>query len=291
MKPSSFMHCSSVMASAFTVIWSLGCEANGSSSETSTDGVSTSSDTSASSASAMTVDVPTTGLVDTSTTTSGDSSGTTVDAVEPPSECKLQDGNCEDGFKCVPYGQHLGDVDRQGCFPLPDRPDAVGEPCTNLDYDPLAGEVKALDSCGEGAFCWEGICAPACKSDAFFCPQGFDCIEALIPACIAICDPLIVDLCDNGETCQLSTGGFFSCGLAGSTLPLWSPCGGADDCNSGLVCVPPFYADECNGGDCCSPVCDLQGGACPGMMQVCVKLFDVDADPAYDDLGICMIPQ
>lgn len=211
-----------------------------------------------------------------------------------PQPCETWNDACPDGMKCVPYATigytGLGNLDAQGCFPLPTEPGSIGVPCKPLEA--LNAEVIHLDTCEKGVLCWDGTCVPLCQGsiDSWVCPDGFGCAPLLpLAICLASCDPLS-PACDEGEVCEPASN-FFQCSPSTSENGIFETCEMSTDCAEGLVCSPSSWAAECleDSLGCCNSLCDLQAPSCPGAGQECVQFY-APPPSGYENLGVCMVP-
>lgn len=211
-----------------------------------------------------------------------------------PQPCETWNDACPDGMKCMPYATvgftGLGNLDAQGCFPIPTDPGSIGMTCKPLEA--LNAEVIQLDTCGKGALCWDGVCVSLCQGeiDSWECPSGLNCAPLLpLAICLPSCDPLSPD-CDVGEVCEPASD-FFRCSPATSEKGLFEICEVNTDCAQGLVCSPSSWVGECaqNAPGCCNSLCDLQVSNCPGAGQECVQFY-TPPQSGYEDLGVCMVP-
>jgi hypothetical protein len=249
------------------------------------------------------------------TTGNADSTGAIDDSGDDGvmGECILYGADCSlESQKCMPWSledDRLPDETR--CCALQDNPDLVGEGCTVQDYD-----GSCVDSCEEGSMCvvddtesLSGTCRRFCNpGDLSECMDGQTCktfFELLptvlnVPMCMDKCDPLLQDCVQNGWLCipdstTLAGQSGFICVPPPPQTPkmLFDGCALANDCAAGLVCLTADRVPGCNGIACCSAYCSLAEGD-----QTCTDLDPdmrcvdwMSADPEWQDVGACALPQ
>ncbi len=232
----------------------------------------------------------------------------------PGSDCLLEENDCTDpAQKCMPWSENPDRIpDRARCCPLQDNPDLVGEPCTAEEYD-----GSCIDSCESGSMCLidnpdslQGLCRgfcdpgiPDCDGGDGTCKSFFELIPGsfTVPLCMDKCDPLTQDCSPDSWLCIPDTptpsgqSGFI-CVPPPPQEPAGAldPCGLANDCAEGLVCV---VASRVPGGcgaspQCCTAYCDLGDGDAP-CQAIDPQLVCVDwmaPDPTWADVGVCALP-
>ncbi len=228
---------------------------------------------------------------------------TTVD----PGGCSVWDQDCADGEKCMPWANDGGNAwNSSKCTPLDSAPGQPGDPCT------VEGSgVSGVDSCDIGAMCWNvdeenaGTCIALCSGspDAGLCDNpATSCSifnEGFLPLCLPSCDPLLQN-CAEGEACY-PTEESFSCAPDASGPELGGygdPCEYLNACDAGLLCANAAVVPGCEATGCCTEFCDTSvpepaadcGGVAQG--QECVSAFpEGQAQPGYEDVGLCAIPE
>ncbi len=162
-----------------------------------------------------------------------------------------------------------------------------GDDCT------VEGHLTGIDSCIEGTMCWSlnedgiGTCVGLCtgSAEAPVCPAGSCTISGTLNLCLSNCDPLLQD-CPGTDVC-IPYGVGFVCLLdvGGEEGQTGDPCEFANVCDAGLICIEPATASaSCDpaAGGCCTPFCPFPDGACPNPDQQCVQWFDPAMLPAND---------
>lgn len=203
-----------------------------------------------------------------------DSTGETGGGVQP---CSLWDPVCEDGTKCIAYG-NFGEWNLTGCRSAydPAVTRGVGEPCS-VDLGVFAG----FDNCDADALCfdidasWDGTCVGRCGGtpEAPECPDGTVCaIEGggAFSYCLDPCDPLDGG-CSDGRNCVATESGSFVCVSAGP-VEAGAPCKEFIDCEAGTSCTPTPL-----GASVCTPSCDPLQPECPDGMSC----------SPWGDAGLC----
>ncbi len=179
--------------------------------------------------------------------------------------------------------------------------DEPGDDCT------VEGNLTGMDSCIEGAMCWNtnaegvGICIALCTGapEAPICPNNTPCTisgSGVLNLCLSTCDPLLHH-CPEPDVC-VPNGDNFVCmqDASGEQGQANDPCEFANVCDPGLVCLDPVTASaacDAAAGGCCTPFCPFPDGACPNPDQSCVQWFDPMMLPEDDPdlgIGICAVP-
>jgi len=290
----------------------LGCNGSGS------DGTSSDSNDDTTTA-GTTTEAGTFSGPDPTTTGGGDTTdeGLDVDTgpVGPGAECILEDNDCSDpAQKCMPWSENADRVpDGARCCPLQDTPDLVGERCAVEEYD-----GSCLDSCDENMMCLVddstglgGLCrafcdpsSPTCNEGQGTCKSFFELIPGAltVPLCMDRCDPVLQDCSPGSWHCipdsptPAGQSGFICVPPPPEEpLGLFEPCGLANDCEQGLVCLlaSRMPAGSCQGSNtCCGSYCDLTEGDAP-CQAIDPELTCVDwmsPDPTWSDVGVCALP-
>lgn len=232
----------------------------------------------------------------------------------PGNDCILEENDCtEPTEKCMPWSEDADRIpDRARCCPMQDNPDLDGERCTVQDYD-----GSCLDSCEAGTMCLvdqidtlEGLCRPFCNPDETECNGGdgtcksfFELIpnSLTVPLCMDKCDPLAQDCSPPSWHCIPDTptpsgqSGFICVPPPPQEpAPPLDPCGLANDCDQGLVCVlASRVPDGCGASlNCCTAYCSLSEGDAPCQaidpQLTCVSWMA--PDPTWSDVGVCAVP-
>ncbi len=228
-----------------------------------------------------------------STTTETTSESTTTETTGsdiPPPSCDVWLQDCPAGEKCVPYDSTGGNVwNAYKCVPVLGDQQA-GDPCT------YAGPVDATDDCDASSICFDGTCTTQCTGTPAepMCPAMTQCTitnEGVLVLCIPTCDPLVQD-CGAGQGCYWANTNFH-CLPVSEDIPTGEPCGFANDCAAGNLCVDAVNLPMCMGAACCAGYCDLSLGDadCAGQPgTVCVSFFEQGmAPPEYQDVGVCLL--
>ena len=266
---------------------------------------------------------PTTGEMESGTTTQMPPSTTSVTTTTPPSttqtttapldtgefdtgepwldlpeECSIFTQDCPAGYKCAPYANDGGSAwNDTKCVPVVEDPNLPGEPCT------VEGSgVSGIDDCDVTSMCWdidpktnEGTCVahcigdvsdPSCLEPCFGCSIS---ASGPIALCLPTCDPLTQN-CDVGQACH-PVSELFACVPDGSPegTGIGSACEFINACPPGLFCLDASVVPACESGvGCCAPVCPV-GGAdpCPGLLPgtECTPWFP-EGPPK--DAGLCL---
>ncbi len=259
----------------------------------------------------------TTGVAGSTTTgVAGSDTVATVDDTGPSGddagECDLVENDCtEVTQKCMPWSENADRIpDSTRCCPLNENPDLDGEACTVEDYD-----GSCVDSCEAGTMCvvdnpegLEGLCRSFCDPGTVNCEGGdgtcksfFELVPGSItvPLCMDKCDPLLQDCSPPGWFCipdsptPAGQSGFI-CVPPPPEQPdsLFDPCGLANDCAQGLVCVPASRVPGCDSLSCCTAYCGLSEGDAPCQDlhpdTQCVSWMS--PDPTWSDVGVCALP-
>jgi hypothetical protein len=248
---------------------------------------------------------PTTSDSDPTTPTTGletDSAGFIVfiDPLDLPGPaCSTYDDQCPEGEKCSPFSAGGLIWDTLGCFPLDPAPDAVGEPCT------AELGLSGVDSCAQGAMCWnvneagEGTCIAFCGGSPEFpmCAEDTSCTivnDGVLNVCLPGCDPLAQD-CEAGQAC-IAVADEFTCvpDASGAEGQQGDECMFLNGCDPGLLCVDGTAVPGCP-GFCCTSLCDAtdpaSSAACDDLAAgtECVPFFAVPP-PGSADVGVCLTP-
>ena len=213
------------------------------------------------------------------------------------SECDPYMQDCPEGEKCIPYASAGENWDANKCVPV-EGDKGVGEPCT---YDEV---VTATDDCDQDSHCWQlqledgvfaGVCTAFCggTADDPNCAEGLTCLianEGSITACVAACDPLAQD-CGEGLGCAWDSQAF-SCMVTSAGLAAGEPCGFANDCAPGSVCIDAEASLACEGAACCVDYCDLTApDACADPQLECAAMFAEGRAPeGLESVGLCVAP-
>jgi hypothetical protein len=214
--------------------------------------------------------------------------------------CEPFEQDCARGEKCVPYGSTGGWQDANKCVPVVGD-QAAGEPCS---YD---GLVDATDDCDATGACWNtqevegelvGTCHSFCTGTQEMpeCPQGYECLlssDSVVTLCFPDCDPVAQD-CADELGCYWSGIAFIcTATLESPGVSPGQPCGFANDCEVGSMCLDASVIPNCMGSGCCGSFCDLGLGdahcaAVPGTS--CVPFWEQGTAPAgYEHVGICVV--
>ncbi len=296
-----------------------GCLTVAPSSPTATDGTATSDPTTAASsthgATASSLTATTTGTNTSTNTSAGTSTSTSTSDGSTTSctflqcsdyshdndfECDINLQDCPEGEKCNMWANDGGSSwNATRCVPVVLNPDGIGESCTVLQSG-----VSGIDTCIEGAVCWdvdtesgEGTCVAFCTGnwqDGFACPEGYYCGGSRwITLCERICDPLAQD-CPEYDLC-VPIDGTPKCTLdaSGDAGAYGDPCEYINTCDPGLLCVHAEHVPKCEAASCCSPMCDTsKANTCPSDDQVCLPWWEEGMAPqGYETLGVCGIPE
>lgn len=186
-----------------------------------------------------------------------------------------------DATKCVPV---VGDQ-------------AAGDPCV------YGGSSSADDDCDESTYCWDveeidgaliGVCSPFCGGipDNWACAEGTTCLIAnddAIALCIDTCDPLTLE-CGEGRACTWN-GQTFGCLVTTTDQAVGDPCGYANDCVLGSLCMDAALTPDCLGSACCVETCATDDPeACAGQLE-CASFFAEGRAPAgAETIGVCVSP-
>jgi len=288
----------------------LGCEGSGSDGE----GVTGSNDdTSTTSTTGGTLSGPNTSSSD-GVIATDDVLDDDTGPIGPGAECLLEDNDCTDpAQKCMPWSENADRVpDAARCCPLQDTPDLVGERCAVEEYD-----GSCLDSCDENMMCLvdnpkglEGLCRgfcdpamPTCNEGQGTCKSFFELVPGAltVPLCMDRCDPVLQDCSPGSWHCipdsptPAGQSGFICVPPPPQEpLAIFEPCGLANDCEQGLVCIlaSRLPAGSCDGATCCSSYCDLPEGNAP-CQAIDPGLECVDwmsPEPTWADVGVCAVP-
>ena len=151
--------------------------------------------------------------------------------------------------------------------------------------------------------CWdvdsetdEGVCVSLCagtSAEDGTCDAGLTCSifsGGVLSLCLPGCDSLLQD-CSGGSLC-IPNGEGFACVLdaSGDGGFFGDSCEDANSCKRGLSCLNADFVEGCEGEGCCTPFCDTsERNSCPGRSQECIPWYDGDAQPGYENVGVCGI--
>jgi hypothetical protein len=214
------------------------------------------------------------------------------------SRCDVFDQDCPRDTKCAPWDSSgNGEWTGTKCTPV-GGPGVAGDLCT-VEGNPMSG----VDDCALGFLCFDvdaenhGTCVPLCTGteDMPQCPGGLACMaidEGVLYLCMPGCEPLVQD-CPEGELC-LPIDETFLCApdASGDAGAVNDPCGAADACDEGLICLASDAASSACDPQftgCCQPYCQLPDGPCPNPDQVCKPVYETNP-PGHEDVGHCAIP-
>lgn len=228
---------------------------------------------------------------------------TDTDDAGPDLQCDVWEQDCPEGQKCMPWANDGGTSwNATKCTDINPNPGLPGDPCTVTDNG-----VSGIDSCEEGAMCWnvdpetnEGVCVGFCDGspDNFSCTeQNTTCVianQGVLILCVPTCDPLLQNC--EGELCipNPTDADYFVCILdaSGEEGAYGDPCEFANACDPGLVCLDAPYVPGCQASGCCTPFCNLmEEYTCPGQGQECIAWHEEMVPPGYENVGVCGIPQ
>ena len=130
------------------------------------------------------------------------------DAGSSPIECDLQQEDCPEGQKCMPWandGSSMWNATKR--VPVDPAPVPVGEAC-----EAPGGGLTGIDNCEKHVMCFEvqgntGICRAMCDSGT--CPADFNCFignDEVLQLCLPACDLNMPD-CPPAHTCLPVLGG------------------------------------------------------------------------------------
>lgn len=226
------------------------------------------------------------------------------DAGGATSQCDPWAQDCPDGEKCVAYRSPGGSTwDSNRCVPVVANPGAAGDPCTETGA-PQSGE----DDCDENSVCnyvveGQGVCVafcegsaqnPTCSDSNTSCNIDNDGTRIL---CNPLCDPILQDCPDNSRmTCLVANGSeTFNCelGWGDGGIGVGEECVFDNACLNGNLCIFDATAvPNCQGVGCCTPYCEVGSDTCPDAETECVPFYaDGSAPPAYEHVGVCLIPE
>lgn len=181
-------------------------------------------------------------------------------------ECDLDEQDCPQGEKCVPWANDGGPVwNATACRPVDADPVGLGEAC-----DAMAGPTGGVDTCDAGLACFlvdgrgQGVCSQLCSEAEPACTDGSDC--AVIPEapeigfCVVpgLCDPLGTD-CGDAEVCVPTVPQTYQCLPEVSAAQLGDPCAAQNSCGPGLLCVDGAELANCETDACCTSFCNPAG--------------------------------
>ncbi len=309
------------ISTAFYAALALGCASEDSENATQSSTASTSSTTggdhsgSVTSAPGSVTDetvgdsVPTMGTASTTTpdtVTDSDSTGEACSFLNCDDMqgdwCDVFAQDCPEGQKCAPWADDGSNAwNAVKCVEVTGT-DKPGDECT------VSGLLTGMDSCIEGAICWNsndegvGTCLALCTGspEAPMCPNKTLCSisgSGVLNLCLPTCDPLLQDCDDPADLC-IPNGDSFTCVLdaGGEQGQANDPCEFVNVCDPGLMCLhPATVSAACDpaAGGCCTPFCKFPGGACPNPDQSCVQWFDPGQLPENDPqlaIGVCGVP-
>ncbi len=184
--------------------------------------------------------------------------------------------------------------------------------CAELVDDPLPpnspcelGALPGQDACGADAVCWDagngmGTCLRFCndidnwEAALAQCGEGFTCnYFKNLPGDDALCTPTCTPL--DGD-CPGTCGCFwvnteFMCVPLTENIATGQPCGFINDCAMDHLCADGAVMPDCAGSACCASYCRLSEGVCSQPGTQCMPFFEEGmAPPAYEDVGICILP-
>jgi hypothetical protein len=209
-------------------------------------------------------------------------------------ECDPFAQDCPEGEKCVPYASSGDEWDANKCVPVTGE-QAIGEPCM------YGGGVEATDDCDANGICLDrdgdmlGACHEFCQGtpDQPECPDNLLCEisnEGSAALCVEQCNPLLQD-CEQPAGCYWDHTGFHC--LAGGETPVGAPCGYANDCTGGNLCVDASLLPSCDGDACCTSICELglDENLCLLPDTACVPFFEPGTAPdGLELVGVCLAP-
>jgi len=225
----------------------------------------------------------------------------------------LEDNDCTDpNQKCMPWSEDADRIpDDARCCSLQQNPDLNGERCVVEEYD---GSCR--DSCEANTMCLvdspdslEGFCRgfcdpgiPNCDGGDGTCKSFFELIPGslTVPLCMDKCDPLLQDCSPASWHCipdspTVAGQSGFICVPPPPQNPLgvFDPCGLANDCEKGLVCISGSRVPSCEGVTaCCTSYCSLsEGSASCQAIDPAMECVDwMSPDPDWLDVGVCAFP-
>lgn len=183
--------------------------------------------------------------------------------------------DCGPGLSCVRDPRYPDGYCSRDCS---DGSCPASSTCSTASAPPLClAECGPGGTCREGYQCWRGACAPACTGDAE-CGPGARCEGGRCtgPECTSD------DECAPPLRCA---GGRCTGEDAGGPKPIWAPCAGDDECESG-VCAPSALGGICTvecrqASDCVVALGDLACG---------VAAVDANGDGAPEALRTLCTP-
>jgi hypothetical protein len=232
---------------------------------------------------------------------------TAVGFIVPPDggvsgECDPRAQDCPEGQKCTAVSPAPGDPWGVNICVEVTGDGLVGDPC-----DVEGGKYTGVDNCVAGAICLltdeegqGGVCVEFCDVNSA-CPQTptAKCVvynSGSLPICLGSCDPIVQD-CPEGQGCYNSAGDQFVC-FKESAMPgeggIGAECQYINQCQKGGFCAATDSVVNCSPTSlgCCTPFCPVSGGNAPCQQgEDCVPFFEPgSAPPAYEDVGVCVIP-
>lgn len=220
---------------------------------------------------------------------------------DAPVECSTWEQDCPRGEKCMPWANDGGNAwNATRCSPVDPNPDAPGQSCSAVDSG-----VSGVDTCDGTSMCFNvdeqlsGGCTPFCIGS----PENPGCADAdrtctfggdgVLALCLLSCDPLEQN-CPQGQGCYSAPSGFLcTTDASGDGGADNEACGFLNDCDPGLICIPPMQTAGCKSNQgCCTPYCDVNvPGTCLGDGEDCVTFYaEGKAPPGLEDLGVCVLP-
>lgn len=257
------------------------------------------------------------------TTTGGGMSGTTTNNPDPTTgspgtttnpgfitppdggisgQCDPRSQDCPEGQKCTAVSPAEGEPWGINICVEATGESVVGDPC-----DVEGGKYTGIDNCVEGTLClltddegMGGVCVEFCDATDQ-CPNTPTamCVvynDGSLPICLGSCDPIVQD-CPEGQGCYNSAGDLFVC-FKESAMPgegeVGDECQYINQCQKGGFCAAAASVTGCDpmSAGCCTPFCPVSGGNGPCQAgEECVPFFEMGmAPPAYEDVGVCVIP-
>ncbi|MEM7156058.1 MAG: hypothetical protein AAF799_24610 [Myxococcota bacterium] len=236
----------------------------------------------------------------------GGGTGCTFTCPDPPSpptppgpgsggfECDLEEQDCPEGEKCMPWANDGGNEwNATRCTPLADNPQDAGEQC-NVEGSGTSG----IDNCDIDALCWQvdpatniGTCYSLCGSDGMCDQPERTCVgfPGDVPLCVEPCDPT-ASACEDGQGCFLLGSRFICQDPLDPPVALGEPCEGPTACEPGLLCAYDIEL-QCGaeaGQGCCAPVCDVTDEEPCGVGAVCDPWFRFAPPPELSHVGVCI---
>ena len=229
--------------------------------------------------------------------TIGETRGETGQAIDLPTDCSeyydgrcdLDDGTCEEGYKCAPVFDPVEGLE-MWCVELQEPTQAIGDPC-----ELICGDTDGVDTCDFGSTCVIDVCRELCNPVSGLCSQADHfCFveEKLLPfgVCLPSCDPLQQD-CPDEFTCipNYPTGYVCVPDASGGLGDQGSSCVFENSCNPGFICIAPESEGCESPSGCCSSYCELSDPACNNPVHECLPVME-PAPPSFEDVGVCALP-